>query len=941
MAKRTSKKVRNASISCNFNDRKAHRTRPVAGKLFELLENRQLMSTVNVASFGARPNDGADDRGAIQAAINAAQNGDTVVFDNGTFNINGQIALRGGITMTSANGNKGAMLDFNVPVNGGDINGTNYAFRAGNLTDFKFTQLKVKSNNGIFFLERQANNNFTFNDFQWGYRGNYYNKLVFYTGGGASNVHIDRNYFHDSESSDRNLEIWGWSGSYNYNRFHMVNDGGHVMDAAGHWEMIGNVGTKMHRMGIEVQHPCRGAIIDIKNNAFYDWNKPWNDSFGLSVMAREAQFVTISGNYLRADFTGAWGQGQPGQGNRFGIAIETAWGADDATGNGVVENNIVGGPNPWATVVAAGTRNTLVRNNKVYGNTLWGDYMGEPGFWGTGSIANGGGNQKFAANQMPPPPSYDGGGGGGGGGGGDEGDLPGFSNMTGQVLSDTTAKLTWAYKDIDPTKVTAIRVDIVSTVGRENMGSQTFTGHPTSVTLQNLHPGWKLDFTVVAITSTGNVVASPVTLQMTGDPGGGGGGGGDDQHTPAITNVKATVLSDKSAKLSWLFENLDPALVKSIRIEIISTVGREKFPSITIYGNPTSATISPLHPGWQLDLKVVAITKSGKEIAASPITVRMTGDPEAPFDPNEDGKEFVSLTDLTVSESSNGWGPFEKNRSNGEMNANDGRTISIRGKTYAKGFGVHAPSTLVFKINGRYEAFRSDIGLDDETAGDGSVIFQVWGDGKKLYDSGTLLGTSALKSVNVNVTGVMELKLVVTSPTANVSSDHADWANPVLIMPATKGELPNVPMSKTYLDGLRWKYAENHLGDPEINLSNGGSEAGDGSPLTINGRTFNKGLGVTADSLVKYRLNGKYDYFAAHIGMDDATESKGLVKFKIVADGQTIYQSDIVNNTSRARKVLVPVAGKNEVWLVVSDADGAKDSHTHLDWAQSYLLAAA
>src|SRR5689334_3450885 len=110
MAKRTNK-VRNVAISGKFNNRKARGSRSGSAKHFEVLENRQLMSTVNVAAYGAHPNDGGDDRAAIQAAINAAQPGDTVVFDNGTFNINGQVQLKSGITMTSANGNKGATLD--------------------------------------------------------------------------------------------------------------------------------------------------------------------------------------------------------------------------------------------------------------------------------------------------------------------------------------------------------------------------------------------------------------------------------------------------------------------------------------------------------------------------------------------------------------------------------------------------------------------------------------------------------------------------------------------------------------------------------------------------------------------------------------------------------------------------------------------------------------
>src|SRR5687768_3298436 len=61
----------------------------------ENLENRQLMSVVNVADFGAKPNDGADDKAAIQAAINAAKPGDSVVFNAGTYNLKSQVQLKG------------------------------------------------------------------------------------------------------------------------------------------------------------------------------------------------------------------------------------------------------------------------------------------------------------------------------------------------------------------------------------------------------------------------------------------------------------------------------------------------------------------------------------------------------------------------------------------------------------------------------------------------------------------------------------------------------------------------------------------------------------------------------------------------------------------------------------------------------------------------------
>jgi hypothetical protein len=75
--------------------------------------------------------------------------------------------------------------------------------------------------------------------------------------------------------------------------------------------------------------------------------------------------------------------------------------------------------------------------------------------------------------------------------------------------------------------------------------------------------------------------------------------------------------------------------------------------------------------------------------------------------------------------------------------------------------------------------------------------------------------------------------------------------------------------------------------------------------------------------------------------MDDDTEAKGTIKFQVWGDGKLLYESDTVNNTSRARKIKVDVQGVKQMWLVVTNPVGSLPSNTHADWAQSYLLAAA
>jgi len=128
-----------------------------------------------------------------------------------------------------------------------------------------------------------------------------------------------------------------------------------------------------------------------------------------------------------------------------------------------------------------------------------------------------------------------------------------------------------------------------------------------------------------------------------------------------------------------------------------------------------------------------------------------------------------------------GLGRVEENRSNGEADAHDGKIITLNGQTYFIGLGTHAPSTITVKLNGECSTFLSDIGIDDEVGDKGSVIFEVWADGEKLYESGEMTGASPTKTVNVSVEGKQELRLVVNSNGDN-QFDHADWAKARMIV---------------------------------------------------------------------------------------------------------------------------------------------------------------
>ena len=90
----------------------------------------------------------------------------------------------------------------------------------------------------------------------------------------------------------------------------------------------------------------------------------------------------------------------------------------------------------------------------------------------------------------------------------------------------------------------------------------------------------------------------------------------------------------------------------------------------------------------------------------------------------------VYLGDLPWSEASSGWGPVEKDRSNGERAPGDGGPIRLNGQAPREGAG--RPRRLGGPLPARRASsptFLAEVGVDDEVGDAGSVVFQVWADG--------------------------------------------------------------------------------------------------------------------------------------------------------------------------------------------------------------------
>ncbi|MYL58770.1 hypothetical protein GLW20_14780 [Virgibacillus halodenitrificans] len=292
------------------------------------------------------------------------------------------------------------------------------------------------------------------------------------------------------------------------------------------------------------------------------------------------------------------------------------------------------------------------------------------------------------------------------------------------------------------------------------------------------------------------------------------------------------------------------------------------------------------------------------------------------------------LSDLPFyNDTINGWGPVERDRSVGGQEAGDGNTLTINGETFEKGLGVNSNSEVSYYIGGNFSTFTSAIGIDDEMVWEdgqeGDVVFQVWGDGKKLYDSGLVTGDMETKYIDVDITGVSVLKLVVTDGDDNNWFDHADWANAKIIATnnvadETAPELEvtmngklvqdQVSLSDTETIMFTWKATDEGSGIATTTASFAGKEYDKNKALPLAGKPGEHEFSVTAEdkagNITKktYQINVNTSPQAMKTHVERFDQARAFQDTKNVRILQlhltTIKQYLDKNNTAKTRKQL-------------------------------------
>ena len=114
-----------------------------------------------------------------------------------------------------------------------------------------------------------------------------------------------------------------------------------------------------------------------------------------------------------------------------------------------------------------------------------------------------------------------------------------------------------------------------------------------------------------------------------------------------------------------------------------------------------------------------------------------------------------------------------------------GPPLTVGGRTFSRGIGVHAPSRLTFDLGGRWSELRGFVGIDDQVMrlpARGSVIFRIQVDGELAWESKIVRGGLPPRSFpDIDLTGANELTLECDMATELAIADRADWLRMVLV----------------------------------------------------------------------------------------------------------------------------------------------------------------
>lgn len=300
------------------------------------------------------------------------------------------------------------------------------------------------------------------------------------------------------------------------------------------------------------------------------------------------------------------------------------------------------------------------------------------------------------------------------------------------------------------------------------------------------------------------------------------------------------------------------------------------------------------------------------------------------------GTEFVS--NINWESARTDYGQVRKDLASGGAKIK----VNVNGeeKVFDKGIGTHANSEIVYNLAGtNYEYFESYVGVDRNIAqqNNSSIIFQVFADGEKVYDSGLMKWADEAKLVRVALKGVNELKLVVNNGGNGNSSDHGDFADAKFLITNSKPTI-TIPSSANTKLGLA----------VDLNEQYSAVDAEDGdltSKVVVEGEvnfnkagiykmtysvTDNDGNTTSATREIKV-VDMKDSTYLSDIDWKSANNSYGRATKDISASGKTLRLTDVDGNEVAYEKGIGTHSTSTIIYDLTDTAYGYLTSYVGVD----------
>jgi hypothetical protein len=105
-----------------------------------------------------------------------------------------------------------------------------------------------------------------------------------------------------------------------------------------------------------------------------------------------------------------------------------------------------------------------------------------------------------------------------------------------------------------------------------------------------------------------------------------------------------------------------------------------------------------------------------------------------------------------------------------------GKPLTLGGKVFDKGIGVHARSSLTFAAAGQYDTLAAVIGIDAAAGGKGDCVYSVLGDGQPIFTK-RVKGSDPPQEIRLEISRCEQVTLLV-EPGADLDlADHANWCD--------------------------------------------------------------------------------------------------------------------------------------------------------------------